>query len=104
MPATIDAFIDKLATMLADVFLTRKPTIQVNRLDVGHVQLLVSDLPDEAKSVRSFGVILWGTGKKLANEEKATKSANSHWRGGTDVGCSPFFGPEEMRVYDNFGL
>src|SRR4051812_10407681 len=85
MPTTTEAFINKRATMLANVFLTRKTTIQVNRLDVGHVQLLVTDLPDEAKSVRSFGVILWGTGKKLANEEDATKYANSHWRGGTDA-------------------
>src|SRR5437667_11355747 len=85
MPATTEAFINNRATMLANVFLTRKPTIQVNRLDVGHVQLLVSDLPEEAESVRSFGVILWGTGKKLPNEEDATKYANSHWRGKTDA-------------------
>ncbi len=85
MPATTEAFINNRATMLANVFLTRKPTIQVNRLDVGHVQLMVNDVPGEAKSVMSFGVILWGTGKKLANEEDATKYANSHWRGGTDA-------------------
>src|SRR3954447_15062665 len=85
MPTTTEAFITKRANMLANVFLTRKPTIQVNRLDVGHVQLLVTDLQDETKSVRSFGVILWGTGKKLANEEDATKYANSHWRGETDA-------------------
>jgi hypothetical protein len=83
MPATIEAFINNRATMLANVFLTRKPTVQVNRLDVGHVQLLVNEA--EANSVRSFGVILWGTGKKLANEEDATKYANSHWSGGIDT-------------------
>lgn len=85
MPATTEAFINNRATMLANVFLTRKPTTQVNRLDLGHVQLLVNDLPPKTELVRSFGVILWGTGKKLANEEDATKFANSHWCGGTDT-------------------
>src|SRR5262249_53225214 len=85
MPATTEAFINNRATMIANVFLTRKTTIVDNRHEVGHVELLVTDLPAEAKSVRSFGVILWGTGKKLANEEEATKYANSHWRGGTDA-------------------
>jgi hypothetical protein len=84
MHATIEEFINNRATMLANVFLTRKPTIRVNRLDVEHVQLLVNDLSDET-SVRPFGVILWGTRKKLANEQAATKYANSHWRGETDA-------------------
>jgi hypothetical protein len=102
MPATTEAFINKRATMLANVFLTRKPTIQVNRLDLGKVQLLVNDLPDEPKAVRSFGVILWGTAKKLANEEDATKYANSHWRGGADPaqeGLPRFFMPILVLVF-----
>src|SRR5262245_49641269 len=83
MPATItDDFVNHRVNLLAKVFLTRLPTIQVNRLDVGHVQLLAIDLPDEKKddTVRSFGIILWGTAKPLATEEDATKDANSHWR------------------------
>jgi hypothetical protein len=81
MPETTETFINTRATMLATVFLTRKPSMSVSRIDLGHVQLLASSLPRDDDSVKEFGVILWGTAKKLPNDEEATKHANTHWRG-----------------------
>jgi hypothetical protein len=85
MPEISDTFINTRATMLANVFLTRKPSMHVSRIDVGHVQFLACSLQRDDDAIREFGVILWGTAKKLPNEEEATKHANTHWRGRYDV-------------------